>query len=67
MSNIDEMVEAMKQAYIAGAIHTVTEQGGTPIQCPSGHVVVVYHLDWAALVCESCGQAVEKGDWRLAP
>lgn len=67
MSSIDEMVEAMKQAYIAGAIHTATEQPGTPIQCPVGHVVVVYHLDWSALVCESCALPVDKGEWRLAP
>ncbi len=37
-----------------------------PITCPKCRTSVdVGHLDWSDLVCMSCDEAVERGDWIL--
>lgn len=44
---------------------TRARRDGTPIMCPCGQEITVYHFAWIALVCIGCGHEIHKPQWRV--
>ena len=47
--------------------YTRAGNNGKVIKCPNCCAsATVFHFSWSALVCEYCGNSINKPDWKLS-